>query len=272
MSANGGACGGQVALVTGASSGVGRSIALALAAQGATVCLAGRHTRRLEEVRVAANGGISVTHEVDLAQDEDLRGLADRALGELGGVDILVHAAGVIANGETQDSLLADLDRQYQTNLRAPYALTQLLLSSLRERQGQVVFINSTQGATASGGAGQYAATKHGLRAVADSLRAEVNADGVRVLTVLLGQTATSMQEALHKAEGRDYQPELLIQPGDVADMVLGALLLKRTAQVTELSMLPSCRPKRRPAVQSQPQFTRRASPAAAPTSRGRSR
>jgi NADP-dependent 3-hydroxy acid dehydrogenase YdfG len=244
--ASGGACAGQVALVTGASSGVGRSIALALAAEDATVCLAGRHAGRLEEVRAAARGGMSVSHTVDLARDEELRGLADRVVEDFGGLDILVHAAGVIAGGHIQDSILPDLDRQYQTNLRAPYALTQLLLSSLRERQGQVVFINSSQGATASAGAGQYAATKHGLRAVADSLRAEVNGDGVRVLTVLLGRTATSMQEAVHKAEGRCYHPELMIQPEDVADMVLGAILLGRTAQVTELTMLPT-RPPVRP-------------------------
>lgn len=246
--ASAGACAGQVALITGASSGVGRSIALALAAEGATVCLAGRHAGRLDEVRLAAGGGTSVTHEVDLARDEELQGLAERVLGDLGGLDVLVHAAGVIAGGPLEDSLLPDLDRQYQTNLRAPYALTQLLLPSLRERQGQVVFINSTQGATASAGSSQYAATKHGLRAVADSLRAEVNGDGVRVLTVLLGQTATPMQRALHKLQGRRYRPELLVQPDDVADMVRGALLLGRTAQVTELSMLPArCPVKPRP-------------------------
>ncbi len=221
------ACTGHVALITGASSGVGRSISLALAAEGATVWLAGRDPGRLEEVRSAAGGGPTVTvHALDLARDEDLRALADRVLENHGGVDILVHAAGTIAGGPVQDSDLPDLDRQYQTNLRAPYALTQRLLPSLRHRQGQVVFINSTQGAAASAGAGQYAATKHGLRAIADSLRAEVNPDGVRVLTVLLGQTATPMQEALRKAEDRCYRPELIIQPEDVADVVLNALLV----------------------------------------------
>ena len=235
------ACAGQVALVTGASSGVGRAIALALAAEGATVCLAGRDAGRLEEVRSTAGGGPTVTtHPVELARDEDVRALADRVLGSHGGLDVLVHAAAVIAGGEVQNSGLPDLDRQYQTNLRAPYALTQLVLPSLRQREGQVVFINSTQGATASAGAGQYAATKHGLRALADSLRAEVNDDGVRVLTVLLGQTATPMQEALHKSEGRPYRPETIIQPEDVADVVVNALLVGRTAQVTEVSMLPS--------------------------------
>ena len=192
----------------------------------------------------AGKGGKAVAHVVDLTRDEDLRALAERVVDDLGGLDILVHAAGVIAPGRVQDSALPDLDRQYQTNLRAPYALTQLLLPSLREGQGQIVFINSTQGAAASPEASQYAATKHGLRAVADGLRAEVNRDGMRVLTVLLGQTATPMQEGLHRAQGRRYRPEQMIQPGDVAEMVVGALLVARTAEVTEFRMLPASPPE----------------------------
>jgi NAD(P)-dependent dehydrogenase (short-subunit alcohol dehydrogenase family) len=230
---------GQVALVTGASSGVGKAIALALTDQGAAVCLAGRHDGRLEETRAAGNGSGALAYSADLTRPEELRGLADQVVADFGGVDVLVHAAGVISSGSVEDSLLPDFDRQYETNLRAPYALTQLLLPSLRERQGQVVFINSTQGVQAGPGASQYAATKHGLRALADSLRAEVNADGVRVLTVMLGQTATCMQEELHRAQGRAYHPERLIQPKDAAHMVVAGLLLPRTAEVTELSMRP---------------------------------
>lgn len=79
---------------------------------------------------------------------------------------------------------------------------------------------------SAGGGSGQYAAAKHGLRAVADSLRAEVNSDGVRVLSVLLGRTATPMQAALAAQEGRAHRPELLVQPEDVASVVGCALVL----------------------------------------------
>jgi NADP-dependent 3-hydroxy acid dehydrogenase YdfG len=102
-----------------------------------------------------------------------------------------------------------------------------------------VVFINSTAGLVARAGVAQYAATKHALRAMADSLREEVNADGVRVLSVFLGRTATPLQAALHEREGRRYRPERLVQPADVASLVVHALTLPRTAEVTDLTIRP---------------------------------
>jgi NADP-dependent 3-hydroxy acid dehydrogenase YdfG len=86
---------------------------------------------------------------------------------------------------------------------------------------------------------GQYASTQHALRAIADALRAEVNSDGVRVLTVYLGRTATARQARIFQLEGRRYSPDLLMQPDDVAQMVMAALLLPRTAEVTEIRMRP---------------------------------
>ena len=86
---------------------------------------------------------------------------------------------------------------------------------------------------------GAYASTKHALRAIADSLREEVNETGVRVLSVYLGRTASPMQAAIHAAEGKQYRPADLLQPSDVAAMILAALALPRTAEVTELSVRP---------------------------------
>ena len=83
------------------------------------------------------------------------------------------------------------------------------------------MFLNSTQGLAASRGVGQYAATQHAMRAVADSLREEVNEQGVRVLSLFLGRTAGNLQRAIFAMEGRPYAPERLIQPGDVAEAVL---------------------------------------------------
>ncbi len=109
----------------------------------------------------------------------------------------------------------------------------------LRARRGQIVFINSWAGFNARAGAGQYAATKHALRAIADSLREEVNSEGLRVLSVFPGRTATPMQETMHAIEGKEYLPERLQQPEDVAAVVVNALLLPRTAEVTEIRMRP---------------------------------
>ena len=135
---------------------------------------------------------------------------------------------------------VAELDRLYNANVRAPYRLTQQLLPMLMDRRGYVVFVNSTQGLNAGGGVGQFAATQHGMRAVADSLRAEVNTFGVRVLTLHVGRTATDRQREIFEHEGRDYRPELLLQPSDVALTVAGCLMLPPTAEVTTLTIRPA--------------------------------
>ena len=101
------------------------------------------------------------------------------------------------------------------------------------------MFINSTQGLRAAAGVGQYAATKHALKAVADSLREEVNAQGIRVMSIFLGRTATELQRAVFALEGRPYPPERLIQPADVAEVVLSLLQLSRTCEVTDIVLRP---------------------------------
>jgi NADP-dependent 3-hydroxy acid dehydrogenase YdfG len=179
----------------------------------------------------------------DLTIDEHITALADRLTDSFGRLDILVHSAGVYARGALEAAAIGDLDEQYRTNLRAPYRLTQVLVPHLKAAKGDIVFINSSQGLTAGPGIGQFAATQHGLRALADSLRGEVNAAGVRVLTLHLGRTATHRQERIFSLEGRAYTPERLIQPMDVAAVVLAALTVPRTAEITTIAIRPMCAP-----------------------------
>ncbi len=236
---------GQVAVVTGGSSGVGKAIALGLAAGGARVALAGRTCKKLDEVVAAAgpSPGAVLSYCVDLAFDDQIESFSRDVLRVFGHVDILVHSAGVIKLGSMDRALVENLDLQYRINVRAPYLLSQALLVSIKERRGQIVFINSSVGSSARGRVGQYAATKHALKALADSLREEVNPHGVRVLSLFLGRTATPMQAALCQAEGRSYRPESLLQPEDVASVVLLSLNLPRTAEVTEIHIRPLTKP-----------------------------
>lgn len=229
------------AVVTGASRGIGQAIALGLAAQGVHLCLVGRRPDSLETVAQAAQalGAPAHCYLADLAAAPEVEQLAARLRQDLGGVDILVHAAGAIAFGPLEQAGAETLDSQYRTNVRAPYVLTQGLLPQLKARQGQVVFVNSTAGLAARANVGQYAASKHALKAVADSLRDEVNAAGVRVLSLFLGRTASAMQAAVHDWEGRPYHPELLMQPQDVAAVALHALSLPRSVEVTDIQMRP---------------------------------
>jgi NADP-dependent 3-hydroxy acid dehydrogenase YdfG len=105
------------------------------------------------------------------------------------------------------------------------------------------VFVNSSVGLNARANVGQYAATKHALKALADSLRDEVNADAVRVLSVFLGRTATPMQASVHEMEGKEYHPERLLLPEDVAAVVINALSLPRSAEVTDINIRPLIKP-----------------------------
>jgi NADP-dependent 3-hydroxy acid dehydrogenase YdfG len=231
----------QVAVVTGASSGIGKAIALGLAAQGATLCLVGRKLETLQSVADAAKGKAPRTycHQADLAVDREVQELIANIKRDMKSVDILIHSAGVIWLGPIETTNADQLDGHYQTNLRAPYVLTQGLLPLLKSRQGQILFVNSSAGLTARANVGQYAASKHALKAVADSLREEVNPAGVRVLSLFLGRTASPMQAAVYAMEHKPYHPELLMQPQDVASVAIHVLTLPRSVEVTEISMRP---------------------------------
>lgn len=234
---------GKVGLVTGASGGIGRAISLALAQSGVQLCLIGRNPANLAETVESVRPFTKVVGlQCDLNRDgvESLRG---RIGYEFGRLDILIHSAGVIHQAPMQDASTEDFDTQYATNVRTPYFMTQSLLPLLICSRGQIVFMNSSAGLSAKRPeAGQYAATKHALKAIADSLREEVNAKGIRVLTLYLGRTATPMQQALMEQEGRKYRPEILLQPEDVASVLVHALTLPYTAEVTDISIRPMCK------------------------------
>ncbi len=231
----------QVALVTGASSGIGKAIALRLAEEGANLCLLGRRVETLDALAEKARKTSArvLTYRVDLEADRDIYDLPSRLGQDFPRLDIVVHSAGIIYLGRIHETPHENFDRQYATNVRAPSLLTQVLLPMLTLSKGQVVFVNSSAGLHARAGVCHYAATKHALKALADSLREELNPAGVRVLSLFIGRTATPMQASVHDKEKKPYHPEDLMQPEDVAEMVLAALTIARTAEVTEISMRP---------------------------------
>jgi short-subunit dehydrogenase len=232
---------GQIAVVTGASSGIGKAIALQLAAYGANLCLVGRKLESLQEVAQKAEtfGANCFCYETDLTIDKEIYRFREKIEHDFGWVNLLIHSAGVISIGNLETTSIEDFDRQYRINVRAPYLLTQTFLPMLKTLRGQIVFINSSVGLIARGGVGQYAATKHALRAIADSLRAEVNTDEIRVLSVYPGRTASPMQASLFAIEGKPYDPNFLMQPEDVASVVVNSLSLPRTAEVTDIEIRP---------------------------------
>lgn len=233
--------GGRTCVVTGASSGIGRAVALGLVAAGANVWAIARRAEQLEETVALAGGPGSITsYPADLSVDAELESLSRAVSDTVGGVDVLIHAAGAYARGSLSSAPVSELDEQYRINLRAPYLLTQLLLPALRVARGQIVFINSTVVFGTGEGVGQYAATRHALRSLADTLRQEINDDGIRVASVYPGRTATPLQARIHELENKRYDPDRLLQAADIADVVMTILTAPDAVEITDVRVRPA--------------------------------
>ena len=232
---------GKLAVVTGASQGIGRAIVLRLANAGATVCLIGRKRRKLESVaeHLGTKEPKTFLIEANLAGDDGIKEIVRFLEHHKLQTDILIHSAGEYKRGDIENARIGDFDAMYQSNVRGAYLLTQALLPSLKSRQGEIVFINSSQGQQASAGVGQYASTQHALKGIADSVRAEVNQYGIRVLSIFCGRTATPRMEEIFEAEKKVYNPDVLLQPEDIAAIVVDALSLSRTAEITNINIRP---------------------------------
>jgi short-subunit dehydrogenase len=229
----------RMAVVTGATSGIGRALAIELAAGGFDLCVTGRDRDRLADVMEAVSdaGVDAIACAADLSNVADICRLATTIRRDCEGVDVLVHSAGVIAVGPVETAAVADFDRQYQVNVRAPYLLTQSLLPAV-QGGGHIVFINSSAGLVARAGVAQYAATKHALKAFADSLREELRERRIGVLSVFPGRTATPMQRALQLDAGGSYDPALYMDPADLARLVVTTIALG-SAFVKDIDLRP---------------------------------
>jgi short-subunit dehydrogenase len=221
-------------LVTGAGSGIGRVVAARLLERDDEVVLVARSADRAHDLRAEYPGATVLV--ADLAEAEQVESLAGSLPDAL---DSLVNAAGVVDLGPVSELSAAVWEEQLAVNLVAPAVLTRIALPALRAARGTVVMVNSGAGLQAHPGWAAYAASKHGLRALADSLRAEEAEHGVRVSTVLPGRTATPMQEKVHQQEGREYDAAQWIRPETVADTIVHVLDLPRDATIPEIVVRP---------------------------------
>ena len=219
-------------LLTGAGSGIGAALAEVLHARGDSLVLLARSPERAEELAAQWDGAQTLVADLT-----DPRAIADLQLPNL--LDSLVHAAGAVSLGPVAELADQQWREQIEVNLLAPAALTRLALPALRSSRGTVVFVNSGAGLHANPQWSAYAASKHGLRALADSLRAEERANGVRVTSVYLGRTATAMQERVHEQEGKAYDAGDWIRPETVADAIRHVLDLPRDATVPDVTLSP---------------------------------
>ncbi len=230
---------GQVAVITGAGAGIGRAVAVDLARRGSRVYLIARRKNALEDVRqlITAHGGAASALPMDITSDDHVASIPETIGRECGRLDILVHSAGVYTRGNVDATPVAELDAAYRTNVRAPFQLTQLLLPLIVGAKGQIVFVNSSVVAGTPAGLSAYGASKHALKAVADALRDEVSPLGVRVASIFPGRTNTPMQQQVHALEGKPFHGDRLMQPEDVAEVIVATLALSRDAEVTNVTV-----------------------------------
>ena len=195
---------GRVALVTGASQGIGRACALALAAEGATVALAARNEANLAAVReeILAAGGKAEAFALDIASEESIRSCAKSVLERMGTVSILVNNAGITRDGLVLRMKRADWDDVLGTNLTGAFLLTQALLPAmLKNRWGRIINISSVVGRTGQAGQVNYASSKAGLIGLTRSLAREVASRGVTVNAVAPGYIETPMTAVLDEKQ-----------------------------------------------------------------------
>lgn len=191
---------GRVALVTGASQGIGRACALALAKAGAQIALAARQEEKIAAVakEIEAAGGQAAAFRMDVSNEEDVKSAVKAALERFGKIDILVNNAGI-----TKDTLLlrmkrADWDSVLQTNLTGAYLCTQAVSSAmLRQRWGRIINITSVFGETGQAGQANYAASKAGLIGFTKAIARELASRNITVNAVAPGYIETAMTEGL---------------------------------------------------------------------------
>jgi NADP-dependent 3-hydroxy acid dehydrogenase YdfG len=243
---------GVVALVTGASSGIGKATALALAAEGATLAVAARRRDRLEELEEELGQDIQVlVVETDIADEESARGMVESTVREFGRLDILINNAGVMLLGPIVDAPVEEWRRMVGLNLlglmHCTHAALPHLLSAAENdprRVADVVNVSSVAGRVARLDAGGYNATKFGVGAFSESLRQEVTKRHVRVSLIEPGLVATELAshnrpEILEgiQATLADVEP---MQAEDIAETILFTVTRPRHVTINEILVRPT--------------------------------
>ncbi|MEU7836670.1 MULTISPECIES: SDR family oxidoreductase [unclassified Nonomuraea] len=221
-----------IALVTGASRGVGEAIARAL---GPThhVILGGRDRDTLAALAAELPDARVWPVELTEVTEADVAGVER--------LDLLVHSAGIGLLGKVAELKTDVWRRTMELNVIAVAELTRLLLPALRGAGGHVICVNSGAGLRANPGWGAYAASKFALRAFADALRQEETE--LRVTTIYPGRVDTDMQRGVREQEGGDYEPDKYLKPESVARAVLAIVNAGPDAHLTELTLRPSAGP-----------------------------
>ena len=221
---------GKIALITGASQGIGRACALELARSGATVALAARSVVKLEAVaaEITAAGGRAGAYTLDVSSEDSIKSCAKAVLSDFGKVDILVNNAGITKDGLALRMKLADFDDVLRTNLTGAFLLTQAVISTMmKSRWGRVINITSVVGQTGAAGQANYAASKAGMIGLTKSLAREFASRGITINAVAPGFIQTAMTDDLTESQRSAILAQIpLARYGDEADVAAAVAFL----------------------------------------------
>ena len=242
---------GKVAIVTGASSGIGEATSEALAAEGATVVAAARREERLADLkgRVENNGGRLEVVQADVTDEGQAHDLVRRAEDEFGGVDILVNNAGIMLLSKVEKSLSDQWRQMFDVNVLGLLYATDAAIGAMRRRGGgHVVNISSVAGRKTRPGSGVYSGTKFAVNAISEALRQELLEDNIRVTVVEPGVVETELQSHItdeEAIEGLDALRERLdaLHAEDIANAIVYAATQPEWVSVNEILIRPTQQP-----------------------------
>ena len=236
----------SVAIVTGASSGIGRATALALAGRGLRVALLARSSRRLEQVHEEA--GISgspdaIQLKCDVSNEADVDRAIATILDRWGRVDVLINSAGLSLNGPVEKYSLEDWRTVIDTNLTGTFLMCRAVLSAMvRQKSGQIINVSSGAGRNGIAGMAAYCASKFGVVGFTETLGLEVRNDNVRVAVILPGSVATAFTSTATRSEevtGGDQQIGYKMTSDEVAGVILSMLEQPDQAWMSEVVLRP---------------------------------
>ncbi|MBN1436053.1 MAG: SDR family oxidoreductase [Sedimentisphaerales bacterium] len=224
----------KVALVTGASRGIGRAIAVELGRAGAKVALAARNQQHLEETVQLVNqaGGQGLAVQTNLAEEDSIKNLVRTTQKEFAGLDILINNAGIVYAGPLENTPTDQYDQVMAVNARAPFILCREALPLLKQStQPTIINISSVVGIKGYPNQTLYTASKHALRGMSIALAEELRKDNIRVHVICPGGVATDMVSQVRP----DIAQQDLMAPEEIADLVLYLLTHKGNAVIDEL-------------------------------------
>ena len=236
----------RVAVITGASSGIGEASARTLATHGYRIALLARRADRIDALAAELDNG-SIAVAADVTDRDSMLAAAERVRAELGGADVLVNNAGVMLLGPFTPDRRAELRQMVEVNLLGAMTATEVFLDQLRDGDGgDLVNISSVAGRTARAGNAGYAATKWGVNGWSEALRQELQ-PGIRVIVIEPGAVATELTDHItdpqSKAGSEQFYAQVAIRAQDIADIIAFALTRPRSVSMNEILVRPTAQP-----------------------------